>query len=141
MDTFTIKLSIFCAIAWTIRFLARRFPNSLFTRIMYSWHGPVSIENEAKSHYLFSWAIYSFKWLLFFALSLYLVMIIADRFFHDQYKDNFYFQMLFMFSIPLLSMMAFVGGLGCLVKGLYFKLLRKDPFFDSVLNDFTLKDQ
>jgi hypothetical protein len=140
MDTFYIKLIFFWAIVWFIRFLARQFPNSLFTGILYSWHGPTPKDNEAQSHYLFSWAIYSLKWFLFFVMTLFLVMTTADRFFHDQYKDNFYFQMLFMFGIPLISLMAFVGGLGCLVKGLYLKLLKKDLCFDATVNDFTFKN-
>ncbi len=141
MDTFTIKLIIFLAIVFAIRFLARQFPDSLFTRITYSWHGPAPKDKEAKSHYLFSWAIYALKWLLLFVLTLYIVMTIADRFFHDQYRDNFYFQMLFMFGIPFLSMMAFVGSIGCLVKGIYLKVMKKDPCFDAALNDFTLKTE
>ncbi len=64
-------------------------------------------------------------------------MTIADRFFHDQYRNNLYFQMLFMFGVPLLSMMAFVGGIGCLIKGYILKLMKRDPRFNSELNDFT----
>jgi hypothetical protein len=45
--------------------------------------------------------------------------------------------MLFMFGIPFLSMMAFAGSIGCLVMGLYLKLLKKDLHFNSALNDFT----
>ncbi len=140
MDAFYIKLVILGAVVWVVGFLAKQFPDSLFTRIIYSWHGPAPKDNEAQSRYLFSWAVYSLKWLLFFVMAVFLAMTIADRFFHDHYKDNFYFQMIFMFGIPLLSMMAFVGGLGCLVKGLSLKLLKKDLRFDVALNDFTLKD-
>lgn len=79
------------------------------------------------------------KWFLVFILTLFFIMTIADRLFHDQYKENLYFQMIFMFGIPFLSLMAFAGSVGCLVKGLYLKLLKKDRFFDSALNDFTTK--
>ena len=132
MDTFTIKLLIFFAVVIAIRFLTRRFPDSLFTRITYSWYGPTPKVGEARSHYFFSWAIYALKWFIFFVLILSIAMTIADRYFQDQYRENFYFQMLFMFGIPLLSVTAFVGSIGFLVKGIYLKLLKKDSFFEMV---------
>lgn len=81
--------------------------------------------------------MYSFKWLLLLVSALYLVLTVANRFYHGQYKDNLYFQMLFLFCMPLLSLMAFVGGFGCLVKGACLKLLNKDRRFDAALNEFT----
>lgn len=67
-----------------------------------------------------------------------MVMTVADRYFHEQYKENIYFQILFMFGMPLLSLMALFGSAGCFIKGIYLKLLKKDSYFDSELNDFSM---
>jgi len=136
MDPFTIKLLIFALSILAIRFVSRVYPNSLFTRITFTWYGPTPQADETRSHYLFSLGVYALKWFLFIGLSLFMVMTVTDRYFHGQYKENVFFQMLFMFGLPLLSMMALFGSVGCFVKGLYLKLLKKDSYFDSELNDF-----
>lgn len=138
MDPFTVKLLIFCCIIIAILYVSRRFPNSLFTRITFARYGPTPKADETKSHYLFSWAAYSLKWFLFIGLTIYMVMTVADRYFHEQYKENIYFQILFMFGMPLLSLMAHFGSAGCFIKGIYLKLLKKDSYFDSELNDFSM---
>jgi hypothetical protein len=131
MDPFTIKLLIFVAVILAILFVSRLFPNSFFTKITFMWYGPTPKSGEAKSHYLFVWAFYSLKWLLFFGFTLYLVAIIVDRYFHNQFNENIYFQLIFMFGLPLLLMMALFGSIGCSVKGMYLKLLKKDSYYNE----------
>lgn len=120
--SFYVKLAIFWVVVVVGVRLLRKFPNSTVSQAAFSWNGPFPYEKESLSHYKLRWALYSFKYSLVILVLLITGVYLCD-WLNPTIREHSYFQVIFLFGLPLLFGMTVVGGLGCLCKSAWHKLI------------------
>jgi|GEM_PF-6289700 len=134
--TFYAKLLIFWIVVVVAIKLLRRFPDSAMSRFAFNWNGPVPNENETLSHYMLRWALYAFKHGLIIFILIFGGIFVGQRI-NPNIFENQYFQMFFLFGLPLLLGMAVLGGIGCVFKSAWYKFKKSSCKFSTEKQDFT----
>jgi magnesium-transporting ATPase (P-type) len=132
---FYVKLIIFWLVIFAIGYLLRRFPDSTISRIAFSWHGPSPKDKETLGHYMMRWGLFAFKHGAIIAIIFIVGIYIGEAINPDIY-ENTYFQVVFLFGLPILLAMAILGGVGCLIKSAWYSLRRADLIFSNEKQEF-----
>ena len=134
--SFYLKLLIFGLVVAVTLLLLRCFPNSAISRVAFSWNGPVPNDKETLSHYMLRWALYAFKYgaiiLIIMCAGVYVGQMIMPNI-----SENSYFQVIFLFGLPLLLGMTILGGMSCLCKSAWYRLRKSNCKFCEENQEFT----
>lgn len=133
---FYAKLLIFWFAVAVIGYLLRRFPDSAISKLALSWHGPVPNDMEALSGYMLRWAFFAFKHGVVI-----LIILLGGIYFGEKLDPNIfektYFQVFFLFGLPLLLGMAILGALGCVCKSVWYRYTKGNCKFSYKNQEFT----
>ena len=130
-----VRLAIFFIIMYAVIYLIRRYPSSAISKLASSWNGPSPINNETISKYMIRWSLYALKQgIIIF------IILAAGTYLGQRYDPNIYtnpyFMMFFIFALPLFLGMAVLGGIGCVVRSVWYKLFKPNMRFDEELLKF-----
>ena len=132
------KIAIFGAVIAAILFILRRHPNSAVYSLAFRHRGPAPNEGELLSHYMMRWAGFAFKYGLIFIFLWASVSYLGIEISQDV-LENPYFQGVIFMGIPLFIGMSVLGGLGCLVKSIYFRFFKPNFRYNLLAKDFIDK--
>ena len=84
---------------------------------------------------MFRWSFYAIRHgLIIFTI------LLCGIYFGPKYDpniyENTYFMLFFLFALPLLLGMALLGGIGCMVKALWYRKRKPHMQFDEEIFDF-----
>jgi hypothetical protein len=122
---FYAKLAIFWVGLYLAIYLLGRFPNSLISRLAFSWHGPVPVPGERKSHFLFRQAGYAVNWLAQIAF-LFALGYVAT-WWRPSLGEETWFLALWAFALPIFGGMALLGAILAVCAALKAMLFGPNP--------------
>ena len=121
---FLAKLAIFWVIVGAGLWLLRRFPGSVASRLALSWHGPIPVLGERKSHFFFRWCRYGCGWFTAFLLLFAACGLLMAQF--PRLSDSPTF-LAMLFACGLLAGMAGLGACLAAVVALKAQMLGPNP--------------
>ena len=116
------------AVFGTLLLFTHRFPKSRLSLLLGWWFGPYPRPSERQSRYLFRLS----GFVLVIVLGLNGLMLAGAYLFGGWLKASEFhpvFMGVFSFGLPILTAMAALGGLLCLVKAAWLKLRGRDSCF------------
>jgi len=127
--SFYAKLAAFWIAVYAALWLLSRFPNSAVGRLAFSWYGPAPAVGEAKSRYLWRWAVYAVSWLaqilVVFAVGVLLLW------WWPWLEQEMVFMAFWSFALPLLAGTALLGAVLAVLGALKASLFGPNPVFTA----------
>jgi len=108
------------------------FPRNPVTKLLTTWYGPLPLERESYSSYMFRYALYAFRWLFVIVLVWVSIAWITYSEF-DKFPTIF---LVFHFALSLLAGMALLGGVALAIKAIYNKYFQQKKIFDKNAGQF-----
>ena len=109
----TEHILIFFLFLRALLWLLHRYPQSIVSRVAFSWIGPLPIEQELFAHFQLRWAIFSFGWLCHFAIAIAFFFMIGTHF--PNQAEQIWFNVV-LFAAPLGLGVAVLATVGFLIK-------------------------
>ncbi|OVE76024.1 hypothetical protein BVX98_06660 [bacterium F11] len=92
------------------------------------WHGPAPHHREHESHFLLRLALFSFGVFIFFFVVYFTWGYLAFEK-YPSLQDNFWLMGIFAFAPAMLGGMGLLGGIFCLIKGLWLLITKRDFYY------------
>lgn len=103
------------------------FPQSIATRIAFSWLGPLPREGETYARYQLRWAIYSLDWLG--QIAFLLTLFYGAAHFYPSVPDNQWFLVFASFALPIGGGVALIAAVGFFLKAAKATYFGPNPVF------------
>ena len=121
-----LRIFVFFVALRALLWLLHRNPQSIVSRVAFSWFGPLPIDQEPFARFQLRWAIYSFGWLCQIAIAIAALLIVAT-YFPAQFEQTWF--RVFLFALPLGFGMATLATVGFLFKAGKARWLGPNPPF------------
>lgn len=108
-----LRIFVFFFILRALLWFLHRNPQSVVSRVAFSWIGPLPIDQELFACFQLRWAIYSFGWLCQFAIAI-AALLVVGTYFPNQ-PEQVWFKV-FLFALPLGFGIAALATIGFLFK-------------------------
>lgn len=127
---FEAKLLLFGAGMVAALWWAARYPDSLVSRIAFTWHGPFPQHGETKSHFYRRQCVFALGWLVQFMVVWALGYICA--WYWPGITESVWFLVVFAFALPLAIGMALLGALLAWLCSVKASVIGPNPEFVHV---------
>jgi hypothetical protein len=115
--------------------LLSRNPHWTLSRWLLSWRGPAPYSGETYSHFSFRWALYSAKYALLIGSAVAIAMYFDLG---DYGVGPIWLTALFIFVLPMLTLMAMVSFLGFLFKAGWSLIFHRSSSYSELTNEFEV---
>jgi hypothetical protein len=122
------KIAVFYAVLWLVLWLLRRSPESLVSKIAFSWNGPFPNVGEKRSQFLRRQALYATSWLVQILMVAAMLMIMVTLL--PSLKSSEVFQLVSAFALTIGAGMALVSAIYFAVASVKASALGPDPEFE-----------
>jgi hypothetical protein len=121
------RIITFFAVLLVALWLIRLFPGSIFSRIAFSWIGPVPLDGETWGRYQVRWAFYALDWLG--QLAILLLLLIVAAYFFPSIQEKQVFLVFAAFALPMGAVMALVAALTYFIKAAKARYVGPNPVY------------